>query len=35
MSIVERLSTGIPELDKLIDGGIPRGFVVAITGGVW
>jgi len=32
MSIVERLSTGIPELDKLIDGGIPRGFVVAITG---
>lgn len=32
MSIVERLSTGIPEIDKLIDGGIPRGFVVAVTG---
>ena len=29
---IERLSTGIPELDKLIAGGIPRGFLVAATG---
>ncbi len=27
-----RLSTGIPEFDKLIEGGIPQGFFVAITG---
>lgn len=33
MSIeVERLSTGIPEFDKLVTGGIPRGFLVAVTG---
>jgi len=29
---VERLSTGIPEFDKLVTGGIPRGFLVAVTG---
>jgi KaiC domain protein len=29
---VERLSTGIPEFDKLLTGGIPRGFLVAVTG---
>ena len=28
----ERLSTGIPELDRMIAGGIPRGFFVAATG---
>ncbi|RLI06664.1 KaiC domain-containing protein, partial [Candidatus Bathyarchaeota archaeon] len=27
-----RLSTGIPEVDKLVAGGIPEGFLVAITG---
>ena len=32
MQLVERLSTGIPEFDKLIDGGIPKGFLVAVTG---
>jgi len=30
--ILERLSTGVKELDHLIGGGIPRGFVVALTG---
>jgi len=29
---VERLSTGVPELDRMMGGGIPRGFVVAVTG---
>jgi len=29
---IERLSTGIPELDKMLDGGVPRGFFVAVTG---
>ena len=29
---IERLSTGIPEFDRLIAGGIPRGFLVAVTG---
>jgi len=29
---VERLSTGVPELDSMMGGGIPRGFVVAVTG---
>ncbi len=32
ISSVERLSTGIPELDKMLSGGIPRGFFVAVTG---
>lgn len=27
-----RLSTGIPNFDKLIEGGIPQGFFVALTG---
>jgi len=27
---IERLSTGIPELDRIISGGIPRGFIVAV-----
>jgi len=30
--IIERLSTGIPELNKILGGGIPSGFLVAITG---
>lgn len=29
---IERLSTGIKELDSIIAGGVPRGFFVAITG---
>jgi len=29
---VRRLSTGVPGVDKLIAGGIPEGFLVAITG---
>jgi len=29
---VERLSTGVPDFDRLIAGGIPRGFLVAGTG---
>ncbi len=29
---MERLSTGVPSLDKLIEGGIPRGFMVAVVG---
>lgn len=29
---MERLSTGIPTLDRLIEGGIPRGFFVAAVG---
>ena len=32
MPELRRLSTGIPEVDKLIAGGIPDGFLVAITG---
>ena len=31
-SKIERLSTGIPEFDNTIAGGIPRGFFVAATG---
>ncbi|MEM2875550.1 MAG: KaiC domain-containing protein [Candidatus Bathyarchaeia archaeon] len=30
--MLERLSTGVKEVDNLIGGGIPRGFVVALTG---
>ena len=29
---IERLSTGVKELDSLIQGGIPRGFLVAVAG---
>ena len=29
---MERLSTGIPSFDKLIQGGIPKGFFVAVVG---
>jgi len=29
---VERLSTGISEFDQIIEGGIPRGFFVAVVG---
>ncbi len=29
---IERLSTGVPELDKMLAGGIPRGFFIAVTG---
>jgi len=30
--LIERLQIGVPELDKILQGGIPRGFVVAVTG---
>jgi KaiC/GvpD/RAD55 family RecA-like ATPase len=30
--VLERLSTGVDGLDALIEGGIPRGFFVAVTG---
>ncbi|MEM3939194.1 MAG: KaiC domain-containing protein [Saccharolobus sp.] len=30
--MVTRLSTGIPDFDKLVEGGIPQGFFVALTG---
>jgi len=29
---VERLSTGVPEIDQMIGGGIPRSFLIASTG---
>lgn len=29
---IERLSTGVPTLDMLIEGGVPRGFFVAVVG---
>lgn len=32
LSRIERLSTGIEALDVLLAGGIPRGFLVAVTG---
>ena len=32
MDILERISTGIPGLDLLIDGGIPKGSTVMIAG---
>ena len=32
LSYIERLSTGIIELDRILAGGIPRGFLVAVTG---
>ncbi len=30
---IERVKTGIPGLDELIEGGIPRGFTVLVSGG--
>ncbi|MEM2848739.1 MAG: KaiC domain-containing protein [Candidatus Bathyarchaeia archaeon] len=32
LSRIERLSTGIDALDVLLAGGVPRGFLVAVTG---
>jgi len=29
---IERLSTGVPGFDRLLEGGIPQGFMVALTG---
>ncbi len=31
-SSVERVSTGVAKLDEMLSGGIPKGFVVAVTG---
>ena len=33
MANIERVKTGVPGFDELIEGGIPRGFNVLITGG--
>ncbi len=30
--MIERLSTGVPGVDKMLAGGIPRGFFVAVVG---
>jgi circadian clock protein KaiC len=30
--VLQRISTGIPGLDSLIEGGIPRGFIVLVAG---
>jgi circadian clock protein KaiC len=32
LTLYERISTGIPNLDSLIEGGIPKGFTVMIAG---
>ncbi len=31
-SAIDRLSTGVPGIDKMLSGGIPRGFLVAVVG---
>lgn len=30
--VIERISTGVAKLDEMLCGGIPKGFVVAVTG---
>jgi KaiC domain protein len=30
--LIERLSTGVKGMDELLEGGVPRGFFVAVTG---
>ncbi|NOZ81626.1 MAG: AAA family ATPase [Candidatus Micrarchaeota archaeon] len=30
---MERISTGIPGLDEIIEGGIPKGFLILLSGG--
>ncbi len=32
MDLDKRISTGVPNLDSLIEGGIPRGFTVMVAG---
>ena len=32
MDLDHRISTGVPNLDALIEGGIPRGFTVMVAG---
>lgn len=32
MDLDQRISTGVPNLDSLVDGGIPRGFTVMVAG---
>ncbi|RLE81989.1 MAG: KaiC domain-containing protein [Thermoprotei archaeon] len=31
-ALIERISTGVPEIDKMLAGGIPKGFLVAVVG---
>jgi circadian clock protein KaiC len=32
LDLDKRISTGVPNLDSLIEGGIPRGFAVMVAG---
>jgi circadian clock protein KaiC len=32
MRVIERVSTGVPGLDELIEGGLPRGRITLVTG---
>ncbi|MCK5063410.1 MAG: AAA family ATPase, partial [Candidatus Aenigmarchaeota archaeon] len=32
-SIINRVKTGVPGMDKLMEGGIPEGSVVLLSGG--
>jgi predicted NACHT family NTPase len=32
LSILERISTGVPGLDSLIEGGIPKGSTIMVVG---
>ena len=32
MDLDQRISTGVPNLDSLVEGGIPRGFTIMVAG---